>query len=372
MSGNLKTVDSIRQIVNEIENNPDILKDDPDYCKGIKGKSLMLDQPYFNIISDMPPEYMHSVCLGVSKRMVEVNFKVGENRNCVTKRKLSSPQSYNEKIKCIQLTRESSRRCRNLDLGVMKAAEYRNLILFFFPVVLDCIEDEFPQDKRIWLHLVYMIRACIIPNEEFRKVDNGKVESASKKFYNMYEKLYGQHNCTYSVHVVSSHILKIRGNRPLTHKSAFKFESFFSEMKSLFHPGSVSTVKQILQNCMMKRMLESHHCEKTIYYCAEKKNLLHPTKENNSLIYTFDENDKLTMYWIVEVINENSFRCQIQGKFPAHMPLTPEYDWSDVGVFKVGPRSEDSCIVNRNEISGKVIKVNDFLITYPKNVLLEQ
>ena len=99
MEGNLRTIDEIREISNEIEANPNIVNTNPEYCKGIKGKSLMLDQPYFHMINDMPCEYMHLTCLGVIKRMVKLNFKVGENRPRITKRKLSSPQSFNDKIK---------------------------------------------------------------------------------------------------------------------------------------------------------------------------------------------------------------------------------------------------------------------------------
>ena len=132
MGGTLRTVDGIKAISNEIVTNPGIVKNDPEYCKGIKGKSLMLDQPYFDITKDMPCEYMHFVCLGVGKRMIELNFKVGENRERQTKRKLSAPNLFNELIKSIQVCREFSRWCRNLDFGVMKASEFCNIILFFY------------------------------------------------------------------------------------------------------------------------------------------------------------------------------------------------------------------------------------------------
>ena len=371
MNGTLRTIDKIKEIVKKIEEDPNILKNNPDFCKGIKGRSLMLDQPFFDFIKDIATEYMHLVCLGVVKRMLILNFKVGENRDRITKRKLSSPSLFNEKIKLIQLTREFSRRCRNMDLSVMKASEYRNILIFLFPIVLDCIEDEFKDDKRVWLHLVYMIRACILPNNEFRKIDENNVRSACEKFYTLYEKLYGQHNCTYSVHVVGSHLLKFRGNRPLTYKSAFKFESFFAEMRNLFQPGTTSPLKQILQNGFMKRMLEFHSCEKNIYYCPESQKT-QTLKENNSLIYTYDENETLTMFKIVDKIDDNLFRCHKQGKFKAKTPLTPEYDWSEVGVFKVGPVSDEGHVVHKDTISGKVIKVNEHLITCPNNVLLEQ
>lgn len=373
MKGNLRTIDGINKIVEDIEENPEILKTDPDRCQGIKGRSLLLNQPFFDLLKDSPCEYMHTVCIGLVRRRIELNFKVGENRERKTKRKLSPPSLCNEKIRSIQLPHECSRRCRNLDLGVMKASEFRNLILFFFPIILDCIEDEFRDDKKIWFHLVYMIRACIIPNNEFRKIKNETIEYACKKFYHLFEKLYGKQNCAYSVHVVISHLLLIRGNRPLTYKSAFKFESFYSELRNLFHAGSMSPLKSILQNCFVKRQLEYHTCEKKIHYSAEKSSKkIHPGKESNHLIYTYNEDDKLTIYSIQEVLDDNTFNCHIQGKFKAKMPLAHEYDWSEVGVFKVGPRSEECYVVERNEISGKVLKVNDFLITCPTDVLIEQ
>ena len=106
------------------------------------------------------------------------------------------------------------------------------------------------------------MRACVLPNDEFRNVNEENVEDDSTKFYNLFQKLYGQKNCSYSIHLAGSHILAIRGNRPLTFKSAFKFESFYSEMRQLFHPGTNSTLKQILENCYAKRLLEYHSCEK--------------------------------------------------------------------------------------------------------------
>lgn len=153
-NGNLRTIQKIKDIVEEIEKNPNIIKTDPDFCKGIKGKSHLLEQPYFDMLEDVHCEYMHVVCLGLIKRMVEVNFKVGENRERDTKRKLSSPQLFNEKIKFIQLTRECSRRCRNLDLGVMKASEYRNLLIFFSQLYLIALKMNLRMTKEfgsIWL-----------------------------------------------------------------------------------------------------------------------------------------------------------------------------------------------------------------------------
>ena len=375
MEVNLRTLEDIENIVNEIETNPDILKNDPDFCKGLKGRSLFLDQPHFHMVNDMPCEYLHLVCLGVVKRLVVLCFKVGENRERITKRKLSNPAPFNEEMKSIQVARECSRRCRNLDVGIMKASEYRNIILFFFPIVINCIEENAEEERALWLHLVFMIRSCVVPNNEFSQINSELVQSACTKFYNLFEKLYGLTNCSYSIHVLPSHLLQIRGNMPLTYRSAFKFESFYGEMRHLFKPGTVSPLKQILQNCYVKRMLEHHKCEKTLYISPKKQKKvgvkLNPGKENNHLVYAYKEN-KYEMYKIVKEIDNNHFECNIQGKFTAKFPETPEYNWSRVGCFKIGPVSEETVIINRNQICGKVMVVNNYLITCPTNVLLEQ
>lgn len=91
-SGKLRTLEEVKEIVREIETNPDIIKTNPDFCKGIKGKSLLLDHPFFHLIKDVPCEYMHLVCLEMVKRMIELCFKVGENRE-TNKEKINSSSS---------------------------------------------------------------------------------------------------------------------------------------------------------------------------------------------------------------------------------------------------------------------------------------
>lgn len=375
INGELRTIESITEIANLIVESGPL---DKHTAKGITGKSHFLYQPNFNLLTDAPCEYMHLVCLGVVKRLLELTFKVGENRERVTKRKLSDPQAFNSSIAGTQSPREFGRRCRNLDFSVLKAQEFRNILLFFFPLVIDTIEDNHKNEIKIWLFLVYMIRSCIVTNEEFLNIEKDVVNDCCHKFYKLFQKEYGQNNCTYSIHVASSHLLKIRGNQPFTSKSAFKFESFFAEMRHMFVPGTPSTVKQILSNCYMKKSVEYHSCEKTVHYSPQKKKIqgkpFHPGLENNSLIYVLDDNHSHQMYEIIETDEtNNSFLCATQGKFKYTHSLTPRLDWSKVGVYKVGPTCDEQLrTIEKHEICGKVVKVKNLLITCPLNVLHEK
>lgn len=365
MNGNLRTIENITHIVNSIEDDVPMSKED---CKGFRGKSVLLSQPNFHFINNISTEYMHSTCLGVVKRITELTFKVGEHRQRVTKRKLSDPKHFNMSIRLIKLPGECSRRCRNLDFSVLKATEFRNLILFFFPIVLDCIGNEHNVEKNVWLDLAYMIRTCIVTNEEFDFISNELIVRVCIHFYRNYEKIYGVSNCTYSVHVVGSHLLQMRGTSPLNSRSAFKYESFYAEMKNLFCPGTPSTTKQILRNCLMKRQLENHACVKKIKYQIPPRK---ETRENNSSIYVLNGNAH-EMYNIKEKNPNKTFTCVKQGKFTAQFNDIMKKNWSDVGVYKLGPTCDKPIIIKECDIAGKVIKVNNYLITCPNHVLREQ
>lgn len=325
MNATLRTNDLIRYTVNKIARNDELDKHEK---KGFKGVSNLLSLENFNFIEQNPAEYMHSVCLGLTKRLVELTFDVGEVRAKTSKRKLSDTNKFNLLIKQVQVVREFSRRCRNLDLGIIKAQEYRNLVLFFFILIIECIDDDYPKEKIIWLNLAYMIRACVIPNIEFDCINRVNIKNACKKFYSLFEKSFGKNNCTYSVHIVPSHLLKIRGENPLTERSAFKYENFYSEMKNLFQAGTSSPLKQILQNTAMKRSLEKHYCYKPIKYeCVKTPN---HGLENNSLVYIFNNEKKYQFFNIININQDETFQCVEQGHFEFNCPLTPEIDWSSV------------------------------------------
>ena len=80
------------------------------------------------------------------------------------------------------------------------------------------------------------------------------------------------------------------------------------------------------------------------------------------------------MYIIVDIDEQDKdlFRCIKQGKFKFQNSLTPGLNWSQVGVYKLGPTlSEEIHVVYRKDICGKVLKIDNFLITCPINVPLE-
>lgn len=125
-------------IIEKIENDEPMTIDE---AKGVQARSIFFDIPDFDFVRDMPVDYLHCVCIGVTKRCFELTFSVGEVRQRTSKRPLSSPSLFNNKIIKIKFTREFNRRVRDLDFSVYKGQEFRNALLFLFPVIISCIEE---------------------------------------------------------------------------------------------------------------------------------------------------------------------------------------------------------------------------------------
>ena len=247
--------------------------------------------------------------------------------------------------------REFSRRARNLDLSVMKGQEMRNIIIVFFPIVIECIEGT-AKERRLWLLLAYLVRACILPNDEFDELVMSVLKYCGDQFYDLYEKLFGVSNCAYYTHMIGSHMPEIRCHGPLTLTSAFGFESFYGEVRHSFTPGTISPLKQILQKVLLKRSISHHSCNSPIFFSPKDGSM-----ESNSYIYTFT--DKKYEFFKIKSINNDLFECSKVGKYPHTFPETPTLNWEKVGVFQVGGISEDTEQIQKKNVAGKIVKVNN-------------
>ena len=361
MDATNRSRNQILEIVNKIERNETLTLDE---SKGILGRLVLLDIPNFNIIYDAPAEYLHSSCLGVTKRLVELTFDCGSNRDRKTNRKLSSISRFNKLMIQIKVFKEFSRRARALDFAVFKGEEYRNLILFFFPLVLECIETN-AKERNLWLYYVYMLRSCVLPSNEFGPISLSLVEECCAKFYILFEELFGVCNCSYNLHVFCSHLLEIRTHGPLTETSAFKFETFYGEVRRSFVTGTPSTLKQILKNIFLKRAISNHVCDNSIYISNYDTSM-----ESNKLIYCY-KNKEYLIYEISD-INGHEITCRKVGKYPVFFDETPNITWSSVGVFRKGGVCSDTTVVLTKDICGKVLHVGKYIITCPINVLKEK
>lgn len=360
-NGEARTKEKIVEIVEKIEAGENL---NPIERKGIKGRSLLLDLDYFDFVNSIQTEYMHLLALGVVKRMLELTFTVGETRSRNTKRPLTPATLFDDLIKNVKVPKEFPRRLRKLDLSVIKAQELRNIVIFFFPFITHCLEGN-EKEIKLWEMLAFMVRACVLPEEEYSVVNVNTIKYCQKTFYSLYQQLFGERNCSYSIHVFISHLLSMRTQGPLTESSAFIFESFYAELRKSFQPGTCSVLKQMMEKVLLRRILCKHTCSERMHF-REKDTAL----ECNSLIYVYESNTH-TIFKIKSIV-ENNFICNQLGNHEVEFPNTSMLNWSSVGVYRKGGLSSINVIVPKTNVAGKVLKVGKFLITCPASILREK
>lgn len=212
-----------------------------------------------------------------------------------------------------------------------------------------------------------MLRSSVIPSEEFSACSISDIQKCCETYYKLYEELFGPLNCTYSLHVFCAHLLEIRTHGPLPETSAFKFESFYAEMRRSFVSETISPLKQILKNVLLKRNISKHICQNNIFISNYDTPM-----ECNKLIYCYERNQYL-IYEISE-INQDVISCHKVGQYPVNFPEVANLNlnWSVVGIFKKGGVCSNTVKINSSQICGKVLCVRNYLITCPIIVLNEK
>ena len=262
---------------------------------------------------------------------------------------------------------EFGRRGRKLDFKVMKGEEFRNLSLFFFPLILNSIPKQHGwNERKIWLFFSFQFRALVLPNDEFENVSSNEISNANEKFLILFEGVFGVSNASYNVHMIC-HLQQIRKRGPLTETSTFPHESYYGEMRNSYVTGTSSTGKQLLTNAYLKRQLPHTTCRKNLRFRAKET-----SKTCDKYIYTY-ENGNYKFYVIKEIDEDGNFCCHRIGKrlFKPEETESEPLRWETVGVFKLSAITDQEKKFKKKEIKGKAMIVDDLIMTCPSNVLQE-
>ena len=74
----------------------------------------------------------------------------------------------------------------------------------------------------------------------------------------------------------------------------------------------------------------------------------------------------------VNSIDGNNLTCQVLDKLPCTFPETPTLNWGIIGVFEKGNLLPGEVVIDRSTVKGKVVVVNNYLMTCPLNILQEK
>ena len=128
---------------------------------------------------------------------------------------------------------------------------------------------------------------------------------------------------------------------------------------------SANICKQIMEKLLLKKF-KPHHCQPQMKPVRVKET----TKTCDNLVYVFDE--MYTLYEVLEDMEDGTFRCvelNIQDKV---FQRTRSLNFGLVGIFQYHGYTTVEKILTEEELSGKVIRLEDLLVTVPRNVLVER
>ena len=158
------------------------------------------------------------------------------------------PYEVDKMLCALKVPTEFSRKTRHLRDG-MKAEEYRNLSLFFYPVLVARIETK--GIRTIWLRFCYLMRLYCASEVEFLQTDSRhRIEIAQDLIKGIFHH-YGSVVGTYNLHGLL-HLEEIRRHGPLPLTSAIPFEGSFSHVRKAFRPGTPSIPKQIVSEMYVR------------------------------------------------------------------------------------------------------------------------
>lgn len=188
---------------------------------GITGISPAISFEHFDMVKSFGLDYMHCICLGVTKAMHK--FWVSSPNN--THGSYITPawqEILNKRILSIKPCTFISRLPKSLEyIAKFKASEFRSLLLFYSPFVLHGIlEKKYLNHFILLSSSIYKLLSTNISNYDIAMVENTLIQ-----FVKEFEELYGKENTTMNVHLLTHVVYCVKNIGPLWTQSMFSFES---------------------------------------------------------------------------------------------------------------------------------------------------
>lgn len=220
---------------------------------GMKGVSPMIAFEYFDMSKSFVTDYMHGALLGITNNMI-LFWTSTKNKKKPSYINKKNRAIFNSRLLQIRPPSYISRRPRSLQyLKFFKAAEFRSLLLYYLPVVLERL-----------LPSKYIHHLCLLSSSVYtllkEKISNAEMLQAEDKlklFVKQYQEYYGEVNMTMNIHSLLHLVDCVRDFGPLWTYSMFAFESYNGVLKS-FIVAPTDILHQITIRYACYKMIETN------------------------------------------------------------------------------------------------------------------
>lgn len=211
---------------------------------------------HFNIVWGFSVEYMHLCLLGATKRLANFLFHPkhsGKGCYITPKRR----DALNKIIMAIKPTSEITRKPRSINQrSNYKASEYRSLLLYYLPVVLQgYVPNVYLKHIRLLSASVYTL---LKENITFAEVD--EAERMTLSFVKEHQHLFGKDNMVMVIHLIKHMAESVRKLGPLWAHSAFPFERNNGQLLRWVN-GTSDVVHQISSKYVLSKTISGRKPE---------------------------------------------------------------------------------------------------------------
>jgi hypothetical protein len=343
--------------------------DNVDKLQGIQGLTLLhtLAGPP-DVIEFCPPEYMHFLCLGVAKTLIELTFEVTSSKK-LRRRPRMKLAPLDKLLKSIKLPSEMARRTRPMDLSSWKADELKVFSLFCAVIAIKFQQQDV--NKKLWAYFVFLVRAYLLPNAEYEQIPKIVLKKANHNFLRLLQGTFSRRMFTSNTHTFAHlEIIRQYVGGPLTQASAFPYESHFGKIRAAIVVGTPNTVKQILTTIYTAYKAGNHRCENKMEISVHRT-----SRTSDREFYLWTEADGYHFYQVVEQPRDPDIVIAKRIMTETSV-LSPFVQWDLVGVHQIrqdqtDPDPSGRHTIRKSQIDGKAVIVLDQILCVPRNVLLE-
>lgn len=196
------------------------------------GQSILLNIPNFGLISKVPLDYMHLVCIGAVKKIL--NFLLSGPLN------VRLPTQAINNISKLLIEMQTSipvefvRKPRELHfLSLWKATESRQFLLYTGPIIIKNHTNKDVYKNFLTLHVA--IRLLCSPDLSFISY----AESLLEHFVQSFTILYGPQNISHNIHALIHLADDVRTLGTLDTFSAFRYENYLRKIKQLIRKAEL-------------------------------------------------------------------------------------------------------------------------------------
>ncbi|KAG1657417.1 hypothetical protein GQR58_023391 [Nymphon striatum] len=230
-----------------------------------------------NFISQFPVDYMHLVCLGVVRRLLNIWLK-GKLKTRLTNRLVDQLSSALVQLRS-HIPSEFARKPRSVrEVDRWKATEFKQFLLYTGPVVLSSIVDE-----TVYQNFMLLLAILICPSLSVIYADYAM--SLLKDFVMHYGQIYGKDLIVYNVYGIIHLAEDVKRHGHLDKYSSFPYENHLKNLKKM-----VRKPKYLLAQ-IIRRLSEQESATKPTTPCTsfKKKHCKGPVPVELNALKQFEE-----------------------------------------------------------------------------------